>query len=146
VLLGGKANPMQGRVTKVTQGANVMVFQNKTKNAYEAMVRRRLEQEGKNPDSFELGVRSWGSRIPNTPIIEHEKDGDVKYYLEVIFLKPGATEYFLDGRRIKKEDIQGLKDVEVDETSQGGLDKKVVIRTISVDNITEVRIDGRAYN
>jgi hypothetical protein len=91
-------------------------------------------------------VRAWGTRIPNTPVIEHEKDGNVKYYLEVIFLKPGKTEYLLDGRKISVQDIQGLKETEVDGESQGGLDNKVIIRTISVDNITEVRIDGRAYN
>src|SRR6185436_2350012 len=73
VLSGGKSNPMQGRIKKIMLGASVMVFQNKKSNAYENMVKRRLEAEGKEAASFELGPRKWGQRIPNTPVIEHEK-------------------------------------------------------------------------
>ena len=144
VLTGGKKNPMQGRITKIMQGASVMVFQNKKSNAYENMVKRRLEQEGKEPMNFELSPRTWGHRIPDTPVIEHEKDGVVKHYLEVIFLKPGNVKYLLDGKKINKADIEGLKEVETG--GQGGLDNKVIIRVFGVDSITEIRIDGQAFN
>jgi len=143
-LLGGKSNPHQGRVTKRMVGASVMVFQNKNINGYDAMVRRRLAQEGKDPASFELGVRAWGVRIPNMPIVQHEKDGQVKYYLEVIFLKPGKVEYRLDGAPINEADIVGLTDRR--EGEQGGLDDKVIIRTFAADSITEVRVDSRVFN
>jgi len=143
-LLGGKSNPHQGRVTKRMVGASVMVFQNKNINGYDAMVRRRLAQEGKDPASFELGVRAWGVRIPNMPIVQHEKDGQVKYHLEVIFLKPGVVEYLLDGATINERDIVGLQSS--GEGEQGGLDDKVIIRTFAADSIVEVRIDGKVFS
>src|ERR1035437_2704714 len=88
-LTGGKKNPQQGHITKRMTGASVMCFQNKTINGYAAMIGRRLLAEGKDPTSFVLGERAWGTRVPNLPIIEHFKDGAMHYYLEVIFLRSG---------------------------------------------------------
>lgn len=156
-LKGGKKNEQQGRVTKRVTGSSVMVFSNTEQNGYENMVQRRLIEEGKDPTSFSVGPRAWGTRVPNLPIIEHEKDGVKKEYLEVIFLKPGKTEYFLDGNPINKEDIQGLEEKEektVEAPSQddaptnkgqAGLDNKVVIRTYAVDSILAIRVDGNEY-
>lgn len=143
-LSGGKSNPMQGRITKKMVGASVMCFQNKQTNGYEAMIQRRLVAEGKAPESFVLGERAWGTRVPNMPIIEHFKDGQTNYYVEVIFLKPGKVEYFLDGAPIAKASIIGLQDKE--EGEQGGLDNKVIIRSFKADSITEVRVDGKVFN
>lgn len=143
-LAGGRKNPLQGRVTKRMVGAQVMVFQNKNTNGYEAMVQRRLVAEGKDPASFELGPRAWGERMPNMPIVKHEKDGVVKYYLEVIFLRGGKTQYMIDGVPCDKSAIEGLK--EPAEGAQGGLENKVVIRTFAVENITELRVDGQVFN
>jgi hypothetical protein len=139
-LTGGKKNPFQGRVTKVVTGSSVMVFQNKKSNAYENMVKRRLEQEGKDPESFSLGERKWGSRIPETPFVEY--NGNL--YLEVIFLKAGKSVYLVDGQPFEGE-IQGLEKAEVSEDSQGGLNNKVVIRTYKAGSITAVRIDKQEY-
>lgn len=142
-LKGGKANPMLGKVTKRMTGASIMVFQNKKANGYENMVRRRLESEGKNPDSFTLGPRQWGERIENMPIVKHEKDGIVKHYVEAIFLKGGQVEYFLEGAPIKRADIIGLD--EKTEGAQGGLNDKVIIRTFATDSVLALRIDGQHY-
>lgn len=139
-LRGGKKNPQQGRVTKRMTGASVMVFQNKNINGYEAMIQRRLIAEGRDPTSFELGPRAWGQRLPNLPIVEHNGN----YYLEVIFLKAGKVEYFLDGQPIARGDIQGLE--EKTEGIQGNLINKVIIRTFSADSITELRVDGQQFN
>ena len=143
-LKGGKANPHQGRVTKRMLGATVMSFQNKNFSAYEAMIQRRLTSEGKDPAAFVLGPRAWGVRVPNMPIVEHFKDGATKYYLEVIFMKPGVVSYFLDGVSIAKADIVGLEERE--EGEQGGLDNKVIIRTFAADSINELRVDGKVFN
>lgn len=143
-LTGGKMNPMQGRVTKKMTGATVMSFQNKNFSAYEAMVQRRLTAEGKDPAAFVLSERSWGTRVPNMPIVEHFKDGDTKYYLEVIFLTPGVVTYYLDGNPIDASFVIGLKKGTAGE--QGGLDNKVILRTFAADSITELRIDGQAFN
>lgn len=142
-LTGGRKNPMQNRVTKRTLGANVMVFQNKRANGYKNMVSRRLLQEG-IVEEFNLSPRQWGKRIENTPFIEHVKDGEVRHYLEVIFLNSGNSQYFLDGKTIDKKDIVGLQ--EKKESEQGGLGNKVIVRTFSLDNLKSVRIDGKLFS
>jgi hypothetical protein len=139
-LKGGKSNPFQGRVTKRSTGHRVMVFQNKKSNAYENMVFRRLEKEGKNPASFQLGERAWGKRIPETPFIEH--NGGI--YLEVIFLGAGKSELLVDGKPYSGE-IPGLEAPKVDEESQGGLDDKVVIRTFKADSVKKIRVDHQEF-
>jgi len=144
-LAGGKSNPMQGRVQKRMVGASVMVFQNKNSNGYENMVKRRLRNEGKNPDSFKLGDRKWGTRVENMPIVKHVKDGTEKNYLEVIFLKSGKTEYFLDGKSIDASEIQGLVTSHSDEKSQGELEDKVIVRTFDIDSVTALRVDNHEF-
>ena len=136
-LTGGKSNPFQGRVTKRAIGHNVMVFQNKTTNAYENMVNRRLEAEGRSTE-FEVGPRQWGTRIPNTPFVEHNG----KTYLEVIFLKPGAVELLVDGKQFVGV-IEGMR--EVVEGDQGGLENKVVIRTFGVDSIKGITVNKQHF-
>ncbi len=137
-LKGGRKNPHQGRVTKVMTGAQIMVFTNAETNAYDAMVKRRLEAEGKDPESFVLGERVWGQRIAGTPFVEHAG----QYYLETIFMRAGAVEYRLDGVPIPKDQIEGLEEKEVSQDSQAGLDNKVVIRTFKLDSIMGLRAMG----
>lgn len=137
-LRGGKKNPLQGRVTKSVKGSNVMVFQNKTTNAYENMVNRRLHQEGKFAD-FEVGPRAWGSRIPNTPFVEH----DGQLYLEVIFLKAGERKMLVDGVEHNGA-IEGLVETG-DKAEQGGLENKVIIRTFNVANIKSITVDHTTH-
>lgn len=139
-LRGGKTNPHKGRVTKRVTGSNVMIFQNKTTNAYENMVHRRLKQEGKDPASFELSPRAWGTRLEGCPFVQHKEE----LYLEVIFLKAGTTEYFLDGQPIAKSEIIGLEDHA--EGEQGGLDNKVIIRTYKCDSIRSITVNKEHYN
>lgn len=132
-------NPYYDAVSKVNKGSRVMVFQNKHTNAYESMVERRLAKEGKDPSSFELSPRTWGTRIPETPFIEHKG----KYYLEVIFLGSNPAEYFMGGKQIGKDEIIGLTPSK--EGEQGGLDNKVIIRTFAIENITRLTIDKQTY-
>ena len=141
-LTGGKANQMQGRVKKVNSGASIMVFQNKHGSAYDAMVKRRLAKEGKNPESFQLSPRTWGTRIPGTPLIEHKGE----LYIEVIFLKGGKSSYTLDGKPIAASEVQGLPKANDSDDNQGGLDDKVIIRTFKLSNITWLKIGKREFN
>lgn len=142
ILREGKKNPFLGRVHKVVLDSNVMVFQNKRIHGYDAMVRRRLEQEGKDPQSFVLGERQWGKRIPNTPFIEHKG----QHYLEVIFLRCGKIFYTVDGIEAPKESIAGLAETpEPKAESQGGLENKVVIRTYKIDSIMSLTINKKKH-
>jgi hypothetical protein len=145
-LKGGKKNEQQGRVQKQITGAVIQVFQNKGVNGYEAMVKRRLVAEGKSAEDFTLGERAWGKRIDNMPIVEHTKDGDTKYYVEGIFQQVGEVQYLLDGKPVALEDIEGLDAPSSSSTGQGGLDNKVAIRTIDVQNIKTMRVNGASYS
>lgn len=137
VLKGGKKNPHQGLVTKRTTGSQVIVFTNSKSNGYENMVRRRLEKEGKNPDRFELQPRKWGARIPGTPIVEYNG----KHYIEVIFLRAGKSEFYLNGAPIARENVVGLQEPTVSEDAQGGLENMVIIRTFALESILNFRYD-----
>lgn len=142
-LFGGKKNPMQGRVTKRNVGSNVMLFSNTDVNPYEMMVKRRLEAEGKDPAVFTVKPRTWGTRVENSPFIEHKG----KYYLEVFFRSSGKNVYYLDGNEIEKDQIEGLesptaKDDTDKAPAQGGLEDKVQLRTYSIESIEKIRING----
>jgi hypothetical protein len=140
-LADGSANFFYDRIKKQVTASNVMVFQNKTTNAYENMVQRRLIEEDKDPTLFELSPRSWGTRIPNTPFVRHViEDELVRYYLEVIFLRAGTIEYLLDGHPLdKRVKIPGI--LEHNEAEQGGLTRKVVLRDYACDHITGIMIN-----
>ncbi len=140
-LPGGKKNPFQGRVMKRMSGAQVMCFTNQNGSAYEAMVKRRLVQEGKDADDFQLSPRAWGHRIDGTPFVEHKGN----FYLEVIFLKAGEVEYLVDGQPVDKSEIEGLDDTKSDNEGQGGLANKVIIRSFSLDSITALRANGQEW-
>lgn len=138
-LKGGKKNTMQGRVQKHTETGSCMIFSNQSSNGYENMVKKRLEKEGKNAESFQLSARAWGERLQNSCFVEHKGEK----YLEVIFLGKPRSFYTLDGIEIDKKDIEGLE--EKQEGNQGGLDDKVIIRTYNCKNIRKIRIDKKEY-
>lgn len=138
-LKGGKQNLMQGRVTKRCEGHNVMLFQNKHVNGYEAMVMRRLEKEGKSASDFVLGPRKWGVRVSGEPFVVHQD----KMYLEVIFIRAGKVTYLLDSVETDKATIIGLEDKE--EAEQGGLDNKVILRTYAFNSIKAITIGGERF-
>jgi hypothetical protein len=137
-LKGGKKNLLQGRVSKVTTGSTVMIFTNKNSNGYANMVKRRLEQEGKDVTSFELKPRAWGQRVPNSPFVDHKE----KKYIECIFLKGGKSVYMIDDKEVNADEIEGLEIAVASEESQGGLDNKVIIRTYAIDSIEKMRVMG----
>lgn len=140
-LKGGAANTQQGLVTKVVLGSNVMVFSNTKSNGYENMVKRRLLKEGKNPETFRLIPRKWGTRVPRSPIVEHKGS----QYLEVIFLRSGSVQYLLNGTPVGKDQIVGLDEPEPSNEAQGGLQRQVQIRCYKVDSIKRLKINGKEY-
>lgn len=136
-LRGGKKNPMVGHVQKVVTGARVFVGA-----SYEKMVQRRQKEEGIVAD-FKPSKRAWGEYVGDYPIVKHEKDGITKYYLQVIFdeTKKLDVHYLLDGKPIAKEQIEGFPP-ETEGGKQGDIERKVIVRSISLDNITQFRGAG----
>ena len=150
-LKGGKKNEMQGRVEKLTENSNIIVFANSEKSGYGAMVKRRMIKEGKDPAEFVMKARPWGTRIGQTPFIEHNG----KKYFECIFVSGGKSTYFLDGEPIAQEDIEGLEPskpvekptvVEEKAFSNNDLEDKVIIRTFALESIVNVKLKNEELN
>lgn len=117
-------------IRKETKGERIILFTNKHSSGYENMVRRRLEEAGKNPDSFVLGDLPWGVRLPNSPLIKNEATG--RYYLQCIRLAEGQSRYFIGDREVsepsglmlrKRRTNQGLPSGEEVEVSCYRLDR-----------------------
>ena len=128
-LTGGKKNAQQGRVTKRTV-SNVQVFQNKNTNGYQ---NKRLKADSE----FTLSPRAWGERETGTPFVTHKG----KEYLEVIFNSVSSVEYFLDGKPVSKDSIEGLPVKKPSKSEEAG----VVIRTFGFDSIKEIRYKGAEH-
>jgi len=140
-LKGGKSNPMKDKVTKRVTRSKVQIFGNVHQNGYGNMVARRLVAEGKDPEEFELGQLKWGTRVPGSAFIEHKGS----YYVQVIFQESGSVEYFYNGQMIEKDKIIGLDEKEPRDDSQGGLEKKVIVRSYKLDSIKEARAHGTVW-
>lgn len=78
-------NPHFGKVFKLLTGQLAMAFSDKTTNAYENMVNKRLELDGK-PADFVVGQRQWGTRVEGTSFLHHtNKENEYNEYLFVIY-------------------------------------------------------------
>src|SRR3990167_9195349 len=56
----------------VRKNEGVLLFANQEGSGYERMVRRRLEEAGKDPAGFVLGDLPWGERIVGSPLFSHK--------------------------------------------------------------------------
>lgn len=137
-LTGGKKNPLQGKVVKNVCDAQVIFNDGQT---YTNMIKEQMANEGKDPSEFKASERPWGKRVNDTPIIEHNG----QYYLETIFVSAGDTAYLVDGMVTDKSEIEGLPKPKVSESSQGGVDNKVVVRTHKLDSITVIKVNDQVF-
>lgn len=86
-----EANPHFGKVFKILSGQLAMAFSDKTTNAYENMVNRRLVQDGKEAN-FKVGQRQWGTRVDGTSFLYHTNaEGEFNEYLFVIYHESPVT-------------------------------------------------------
>lgn len=132
-----------GKVTKRTTGAVVMVFAQDERSAYSNQVKRRMEAEGIDPNTWEAGELPYGEWMGSSVFISHtpKNTGKLTHYLRTHFVKSGTSEYFLDGVAIAKNDIVDTS-APKKEGTQGGQDVKVIPRNFKLDSIRKIRIDG----
>lgn len=134
--LDAETKPSPG-FRKTVEGENVLLFTNKNSSGYENMVRRRLKAAGLDPDSFRLGPLPWGTRLPDTPIIEHKRE----YYIQTICVRPGKVRAFIGLREVDPADLPWLKG---HENSGQGLPKgdQVVVKTYALRSIKTLTLKG----
>lgn len=138
---GGKKNPLQGRVTKRVRAQVMLAARGGDDAAYARKVNRGLEAEGK-PPVFRPQPRIWGKRADNAPLVFHNGAS----YLEVIVLKVLSVAVYVDGQPFDGDPttIEGWPEKPT-EGHQGGLEEKVIIRTIKEDNILSLKLFGQEY-
>lgn len=132
--LDAETKPSPG-VRKVTMNEQVLLFSMRSGSGYENMVKRRLEEIGRDPNGFSVGDLPWGTRIDNTPCISHND----KIYVQMVVIRSGTSECFVGSRKVdcaafgKKSSGygQGLPD-----------DRRVVIHTYCLDNIVRLTLLG----
>ena len=132
-------NPYFGRVTK-KQKSNVFINFD-----YTASVNRKLVKEGKVADFVAL-PRKWGIKLPGTSLILHEGKG--KYYLECRFLgNEPQVEYYLDNVLTDKSVFELFIPAKNEDSiaEHQGLEEKITIRDVTVDNIMQLRVNGTTY-
>ena len=151
-LKGGKGNSFQNRVHKFVEEMEVELYIPGVKNGYAERVKERAAAEGLDPDNYVAKPRAWGTRIDNTPVIEHKGE----HYIEVFVTKPGTSSllYDFEGkgdtskfRPISPESVEGYPEKK-DEGShtQDGLTEKVVVRTIKKANILRFRVGDKVFD
>lgn len=115
------------------QGERVIMFTNKTCSGYENMVRRGLQEAGKDPDSFVLGKLPWGERVPESPLITHKGS----YYLQTIVLAHGSERWFKDNIEV---DVSDLK---IAQRYRSPDPDKVEVHTYKLESITRIALMGQ---
>lgn len=125
-------------VSQLITGERVIIFRTNGASGYEAMVRKHLEQAGKNPDLFVVGPLPWGERVGNLPIITHNG----KYYLQTIELAPGKEEFFLTDSKVPVDP----KDFRIKRRYPQPFlppDDQVRMHTYNVENIKRITLLGK---
>jgi len=135
-------NPWTLPIMKRSKVRGVVNFQ------YIPGVRRRLEEEGKDPDGFTPG-KSWHTAVlldgKVTPLSAHKKDPS-RLYLRFMYLDTLARPAYFDGQgqeRQQEEIASFLKDKQ--EYKNQGLEAPLQFHVYGLPNIEEATFAGSQY-
>ena len=150
-LSGGKSNPMQGRVFKETLHLPIELALPGVAGGYAERLKDQAMSDGLDPSAYQPKERVWGTRIDNSPLIEHKDE----HYLEFFVVGSGIVSYVFDENNtrraedfvsIEKDKIEGLPAPrDVGSHTQDGLTKKVDVRCVKLANITRIRVDDKIF-
>lgn len=117
---------------------------------YQAAVERQQGREGQTP-VFTLKPRAWGQRYSKSLVV-HTKEGDVEptYYLSLMVRRSlGTPLYFARQggfmQTVAKERIAQFLPIKKDERTRQGVEKPVVFKDFSLNNMRAVKVDGKTY-
>lgn len=125
-----------GRV--VTKRTNMIVRINES---YEEAVNDMRQEEGVK-GKFKAKPLSWGTRVGDTCLIEHKGT----HYLQCRVMSADPSVFFLDRQMMLLRDIAILKKFlpeKKEDTGRQKTDEEVVIRTIKLEGILVIEIDGK---
>lgn len=124
-------------VRKVTKGMQVLLFSKANGDSgYEALVKQRLAEAGKDPSDFSVGDLPWGERVGNSPLIYCRG----VYYLQTIVLQPGQSVGYLGNSEVN------LADFERPQRTNQGLPREdeVIVKAFKLSNIDSIAVMGEA--
>ena len=111
---------------------------------YANSVNNQRKREG-NEEEFEALPRTWGVRRPNSPLVDHVKDGEEKVYLEVKVERSLDHCYVdLNGNEISPELVKPFLP-ERRESARQETEKEIILRDYEVKRILQIRMNGKVY-
>jgi uncharacterized protein with ATP-grasp and redox domains len=108
---------------------------------YEKSVNKQRVKEGNNLPFLSSG-RTWGLRLPESPIVYNEKKQ--MYYLVTRILSSNTAEYLLENQVIDKRLIEEFLQGPSRSNSQG-VENEIIVRDFKMSSIQEVRVNGMVY-
>ena len=127
---------------RIVVGEQVLLFAMGSGSGYENMINRRLVDLGLDP-SFRVQGLPWGTRVDDTPLIEHNG----QTYLQTLLFRKGKEQYMLGEMDIPVSDIglYGVKSPYAEKEGQAGLpaDKRVVIQTYNLSSLRRLTVMGQ---
>lgn len=134
-------NPYINGTTKTVSLSGITGFD------YENVVNMQLMREGKEP-IFDANPLPWGKH-DNAYIISNldKKTGKTKFYVQMKVQGSSDPVYRHNGEYIEKVVLEPFLPKRTMSATQEDveLDKEVVVRTVSVDNIKTVRMGGEEF-
>lgn len=148
----GEKNPHYKRIVKRTT-SQVEMYDEAKVTAYQDKINKQLLREGVDAPAFESSKMSANYELLDTCVYQlvAKGDGSINHYLRYL-PKAGTkatSEYFFiedDGSKtpIAFEDIIGKKPVSKPKAeSQGGVQQKIDIRIVKLQNIVSLRVKGK---
>jgi len=131
-------NPFHDRVMKVVSAAGTINVR------YSRAVNLQRGREGLRTD-FVARERSWGTKLPNCPVIEYtHEDGETVYYLD-IKIQARTDQYRLieTGRVVTKDQLEEW--LRPPQMTRQGVEKRIAWRDFRIDRIVELRIKGDVW-
>jgi hypothetical protein len=92
--------------------------------------------------NFEAQPRKWGVRVAGTPLVTHKG----KTYIEAKVERSIGHGYLVEGRRTAKATVSPFLRPTSKPSTQAHIEKPVILRDYSLDNILRIRMGGRIYN
>lgn len=117
------------------------------KNAVNNQLLREAEEAGLSPDEveeFEPQERYWGSRIEGTPLVQHVKDGETRYYLEILKFRTLDFGWFDEEGEVDEDDVDPFIRERSQPDSQP-TEKEIRLRDIRLDHIDRISINGEKF-
>ena len=100
------------------------------------------EEIGLEKDIFVPHARKWGERIQGTTLVQHKGSVYIEYKANGT---PKSVEYFLDGDKIAKSEVEAYLIKSGSSKDHQGVEKEIIIRDVNINNVKEIVFNKETY-